>query len=108
MSSAPLRLSKETIRELRRKYPKKFPVVIETLECGLELKKRKFLVASSTTMGELLLAIRRYSELEAHQALFVYVDNTLVPTSSLVYQFWEKHAKDDCLYLQAAKENTFG
>ena len=103
-----VRLSPEKALQLRAKYPNKYPVVVET-EGDLKLLKRKFLVDESTSMGELFVAIRRQSgNLNPSEALYVFVNKGLVPTSSLVIEHWKNHNIDNCLYVEAGRENTFG
>jgi len=109
MTSEKYRLDPGRAREIRQKYPDRYPVAVENYEEDVPLRRRKFLVTGSTTMGELYGAIRRQVDgLKGHDALFTSVNYTLPPTSSLVHKHWDDHNIGECLYLRVVRENTFG
>jgi len=89
-------------------FPGKYPVVISNCGKDLPLVKRKFLVHKDTTFGQLAYVIRKHSKLPPHKAMFIYVDNTLPSSSSLVSTLFEKSHEENCLYINVNSENTFG
>ncbi len=103
-----VRISLSKASQLRTRYPDKYPVIIESIGSGIEVERRKYLASSSSTMGELMFSIRKYVSLRDHEAMFIYVNSTLVPTSALVSEIWNSHKEDECLYIEIHKENTFG
>jgi len=50
----------------------------------LDIDKRKYLVPHDFTMGQFLYIIRKRIKMEPYEALFVYIDNKLVPTAHLI------------------------
>lgn len=108
VSSQDLTITGERALALREKYPNKYPVVIKELGDGLELEKRKYLVADTTTVGQLQFAVRKYMKVEPHEAIFMYVNSTIHPTQKLVRDIWRTEHEDNCLYIKVFKENTFG
>ena len=92
---------------LKAKYPLHVPVIIDKSE--IKLKKYKFLIDNDMQMSHLIYAIRKQTELGPHEAMFIYVKNSLVQTNQIIYNIWEEYHEDDgFLYLTVSKENTFG
>ena len=63
-----------------------------------------------TTMGAFTYIIRKRLELEPHQAIFLFISNSTIPSSSsLLSEIYETHKEEDnFLYIQYTGENTFG
>lgn len=95
-------------KALMKAFPGKYPVVITNIAKELPLKKRKFLVHNGTTFGDLAFIVRKHSKLEPHQAMFMYIGNILPASSRLICSLFDEHQEDNCLYLRAHGENTFG
>ena len=92
------------------KYPDRIPVIIESNDPKIpKLSKNKYLVPKDLTIGQLLYILRRHIKLEATEAIFLFVRNTLPPTSYFVSQLYEMYRDvDGFLYLQYRSENAFG
>lgn len=74
------------------------------------LDKRKYLVPQSLTIGQFVYIIRKRIDLPPERAIFVFVNNGILPnTSSLMSQLYlEYKDADGFLYINYAGENTFG
>lgn len=99
-------------KKMLEKYPNRIPVIVEVAKnCGLKpLSKQKFLVPNELTMGQFIYVIRkRIPDFKPNQALFLFCDNVLVPTSITIESIYDEHkSDDDFLYCTVALENTFG
>lgn len=96
---------------IRSKYPDRIPVIAERLEKSdiPDLDKKKYLVPSDLTMGQFVYVIRKRIKLSADQAIFLFVNNTLVPSGTLMSQVYKDHADEDGFaYICVAGENSFG
>ena len=94
------------------KYPDRIPIICErslkSRDCPL-IDKKKYLVPRNLTIGQFLFVIRNRLKLHPETALFLFVNNTIPPTSSLIEQIYYKHKDDDdFLYLSYSQENIFG
>jgi len=55
------------------------------------------------------MVIRKQIKLEPHTALFVFVNNVLVPNSATIGSIYLEHKDNDgFLYMQYCSENAFG
>lgn len=98
---------------LLKKHPDKVPVMItRAASCKNlpDIDKNKFLVARTMSMGHMLTLVRQRIKIADTTALFVSVQNKIVPAASLnVSLAYSKYKSDDnILYLQYYGENTFG
>lgn len=93
------------------KYPDRIPVIVERLEKSEipDLDKKKYLVPSDLTIGQFVFIIRKRIKLSPDQAIFIFVNNTLPPASTLLSQIYKEHMdKDNFLYLYFSGESSFG
>ena len=96
---------------VREKYPDRVPVIIEkgSRTDIPDIDRAKFLIPSDLTLGQVVYVIRKRIKLNPEHAIFVFVNNTLPPTSALVSSIYEEHADEDgFLYIVYSGENTFG
>lgn len=98
---------------MRQKYPDRIPVWLESHESADNalppLDKKKFLVPVDFTLGQFIYVIRGRMKLKQEQALFLMVNNALVPNTSTLGQLYNEHkSQDGFLYLTVTAENTFG
>jgi len=106
----------DTFRQIRSNHPNHVPLIVETNQKDIDLKKNKFIVPSDIQASQFLYTIRKHiKNLNPSEALFLLVVNenhyqtTLVPgskTMDVIYDTY--HAQDGFLYIQLSKENTFG
>lgn len=89
------------------KYPTKIPIILE--EVGSR-KYHKYLIRDHMTVGELLYSIRLNIGIKSSDAVYIYVNNTYIPTNNEILKNIYNTNKDDdgYLYIMIAKENTFG
>lgn len=95
-----------------QKYPDRIPIICEknsrANDCP-EIDKKKYLVPFDLTIGQFMYVIRKRLKLQSEAAIFLFINGTIPPSSSLVGRIYEQHKnKDGFLYITYAKENTFG
>ena len=95
-----------------QKYPDRIPIICEknskANDCP-EIDKKKYLVPFDLTIGQFMYVIRKRLKLQSEAAIFLFINGTIPPSSSLVGHIYEQHKnKDGFLYITYAKENTFG
>lgn len=98
-------------KNMRKKYPDRVPVIVEKNNSTEtpEIYKHKYLVPNDLTMGQFIYVIRKRLKLSDSEALFIFVNNTLIPTSESISSVFNKNIDDDgFLYVKYSLENTFG
>jgi GABA(A) receptor-associated protein len=103
---------KDVSGRIRRQYPDRIPVIVERAKDSDAplLAKNKYLVPSDVTLGRLIFEVRQHLRIGSERAIFLYVNDNLLPsTQTLVSTLYttQKDA-DGFLYVQYAGENTFG
>ena len=95
---------------LKTNHSDRIPVILCRGSNGLPLLDRtKYLVPRDTTMGKFMAEIRKTLILSEFNALFLFVNDVLVPAGSIMSDVYEKHqAADGFLYISYHSENTFG
>lgn len=96
---------------IKEKYPDRIPVIVEKNKGStiMDIDKRKFLVPADLTVGQFIFVIRKRIKLSPEQAIFIFVNNTLPPTASLMSQIYKEHADEDkFLYVLYSGESVFG
>ena len=102
---------KKDATKIMKKYPDRIPVIINKLKKSdiSDIDKNKFLVPNDLTVGQFGYIIRKRIKLEPSKALFIFVNNTLPATSSIISQIYNDYkSEDDFLYMMYSGENTFG
>ena len=101
----------EAFRILKR-YPTRIPVICERAEPSdiALIDKHKYLVPVELIMGQFIFVIRRRLKLDAAKAIFMFVNNQIIPPSnaSLGELYEEYKSEDGFLYMTYSGENTFG
>ena len=95
-------------QKLRVKYPDRVPVIVESKD--IDISHKKYLVPSSHNIAQFMAMLRTQASVDNKEALFLLINNTLVPNNvqfSTVYESY-KNADDEILYIYLSKENTFG
>ncbi|KAF3335548.1 autophagy-related protein 8g-like protein [Carex littledalei] len=96
---------------IREKYPDRVPVIVEKADRSdvPNIDKKKYLVPSDLTLGQFVYVIRKRINLSAEKAIFMFVDNVLPPTGTIISKLYEdKKDADGFLYFIYSGENTFG
>ena len=98
--------------KIRNKFPERIPTIVErSSQCKNipEIDKQKFLVPRDLTIGQFIYIIRKRLILPPEKALFIFINNTLPVSGSLMSELYAYHAdKDGFLYVTYTGENTFG
>jgi GABA(A) receptor-associated protein len=96
---------------IRTKYPSKIPIIVEKNKKSSipDLDKSKFLVPADLTVGQFIFVVRKRIKLGSEQGLYIFVNNSIPPTASLLSMVYEANKdKDGFLYITYSGENTFG
>ena len=74
-----------------------------------DIDKKKYLVPADLTVGQFIYVIRKRIKLPPEKAIFIFVDNVIPPTASLMSAVYEVQKDEDgFLYVTYSGENTFG
>lgn len=107
-----LNVKKDEALRVRSRYPDRVPVlVIKSENCNEigEIDKKKYLVPKDLTLGQFIYIIRKRLTLKAEKALFVFVNNTMFPTSTYLSELYENNKDENgFLIVTYSGENTFG
>lgn len=99
-------------QRLKERYPDKIPIIVEKSEHSFlpELKQSKYLFPDNKTVGDFMRHLRTSIELDSSQAMFLFVNNTHIPSMNEIFKnVYAKHSdKDGFLYITYTSENTFG
>lgn len=107
----PLQKRKDEAEKILQKYPDRVPIIVEKFPGSdiPEIDKKKYLVPSDLTVGQFVYVVRKRIKLLPEQAIYLFVNNTLPPTSSLISQVYKEHKDaDNFLYFLYSGESTFG
>jgi len=101
----------ESLRVLT-KYPDRKPIICEKSRQQRDLPdidKRKYLVPNDLTIAQFMYVIRNRMKLRPEEALFLFVNDQMVSGAAIIGHIYEyQKDPDGFLYIQYAKENTFG
>ncbi len=102
----------EESKRILNKFDDRIPIIVQkAANCKniAKIDKRKYLVPKTLTLGQLIYVIRKRIKLDASQALFIFINNNLLPTSTLIYEIYKKNKDNDgFLYVYYSSEETFG
>ena len=94
------------------KYPNRIPIIceIDLKNNGvINLKKIKYLVPDSLTVGQFVFVLRKQITLKAEETVFIMINNVIPPTAALMSQVYNEHKDaDGFLYGKLLRENTYG
>ncbi|KGN45068.1 autophagy-related protein 8i [Cucumis sativus] len=97
--------------EVLAKYPDRIPVIVERYgKCELpEMEKKKYLIPRDMSVGQFIHVLSTRLHLAPGKALFVFVNNTLPQTASLMSTVYDSYKDGDgFLYMCYSSEKTFG
>jgi GABA(A) receptor-associated protein len=96
------------------KHPDKVPVYIKVADeekSVPDLDRHCYLINRDMTVGQVVYIIRKRIKLSSKMAIFVFVDNGILPpTSALIGEVYSEHRDpiDALLYVTYRAEKTFG
>ena len=99
--------------KIKIKYPDRIPVIVDC-EKSTKLKnpnftQNKFLVPKDITMSQFIFVLRRRIKLEAYQALYCMINNSIPVASDTMETIFQQYKSEDgFLYITYSLENTFG
>ena len=100
----------ETLK-IMKKYEDRIPIIVErSARTDLPDVENKYLVPNHLTIGQFIFtALRTHLKLEMIIALFIFVNDTIPPTSASIKDVYDEHKDEDgFLYITYAGENTLG
>lgn len=100
----------ESLR-IKNKYPTRIPIICEKNSQSdvPDLDKNKYLVPPDLTVGQFLYVIRKRIKLTPEKGLFLFIDNTIPPSSEIISKIYKDYQNEDgFLYIIYSGENTFG
>ena len=112
-SSTPFNKRVEESTQIMKKYPGRYPFIIERSSSSRGTipvcSKIKYLIPGDITVGQLLAIIRRNMNLAPDIAIFIFCNNTLPSTNTLICELYNIHKEDDGFaYITYTGESTFG
>lgn len=97
---------------IRNKYPERVPIIVERDNRSTDIPqidKHKYLVPRELTVGQFVYVIRKRIKLAPEKAIFLFVNNKIPPTCSLLGNIDEQERdSDNFVYFLYSGENTFG
>lgn len=100
------------IDKLKEKYPGKIPIFVTKSPNSPDIPditKHRFLAPSDLRLSQFIWVIRKQIQLPPEKALFIFVNNTLPTSSSLLSELYSLHkSQDGALRMSYTSENTFG
>jgi GABA(A) receptor-associated protein len=103
-------MNKEAER-LLQKYPDRVPVIVNKGD-GVDipnLENKNFIVPKKITCGEFLYLLRKRMNLAPEKALFIFFNNQLVATHTVMSVVYDMYKNEDgILYGYYSTESTFG
>lgn len=103
---------KEESTRIKEKYSDKIPVILEKSSNSNipQINKHKFLLTKDLTIGQFMYIIRQQIKLDSSQAIFLFVDNSTIPsTVKTIGNVYNDNAdKDGFLYITYSAEQMFG
>lgn len=98
-------------QRMREKFPNRVPVIVERApRTDIPLiDKKKYLVPSDLTIGQFIFVVRKRLSLPPEKALFLFCENSLPTTNTLMREIYSHYAaKDGFLYCVYSSESAFG
>ena len=106
-------VTKSEAEKIRAKYPDRVPVIVKKSPNSSDtpdIDKHKYLVPNDLTVGQFQYVLRKRLKLSPDKALFIFVNNSVPPTSALMSTIYDD-ARDEntkFLFVVYSLESTFG
>lgn len=103
----------ERLEEANRaleKYPNRIPIIIEPgTKTVIDISRKKYLVPYEISVGQFMHIIRQRMKLDPSEAIFLFCNGKLAPTSKILSEIYETDQNNDkFLYFKYCNESTFG
>jgi GABA(A) receptor-associated protein len=97
---------------IMEKYPNRVAVICERVRITdiPLIDKNKYLVPGDLSIGQFMHVIRQRLKLNAAKAIFLFINNSMIPPSSMsLGEIYNEYKNEDgFLYITYSGENTFG
>jgi GABA(A) receptor-associated protein len=96
---------------IKAKYPNRIPVIVEKQPGSdiQDIEKRKYLIPVDITVAHFLTVIRKRIKLKPKEAIFLFINGNIPPTSELMSNIYAKEKDLDLfLYVYFCGENVYG
>lgn len=94
---------------IKRRYPNRVPIIVNTGKGVPKLDKQKYLVPRDLKACEFMCVIRKRITLSAEKSLYMFFNKKMVVSSAMMGKVYEDNKSDDqFLYVHICIENTFG
>jgi len=99
----------EVARKILASYPDRVPVIVETKNKELFIKKKKFLAPDGISVAKFIQEVRKHITIGAYDGLYLFVGDTLLSPGGMMSSIYKRHKDDDgFLYITISKESSFG
>lgn len=99
----------EEYNRIKKKHPRRIPIIIEPISKNVVFDKNKFLVEDDLTLGQFIFILKKRVNMNEKNALFLMFNDNFFPISTLMSEIWDIEKDDDnFLYGTFMVENTFG
>jgi len=97
-------------KRILEKYPDRVPVICERITNNVpQVDRKKYLCPGDLSLANFMYVIRKRMNLSSEKALYLFINNKLVPCSQLLGSIYEAEKNEDgFLYINYAGESTFG
>jgi len=98
--------------KIMQKFPERIPIICEKniySKNAPDIDKKKYLVPKDLTVGQFMHVIRKRINMDASQALFIFINGNIPTNSELLATCYDKYRNlDGFLYIIYDVENIFG
>ena len=105
---------KEESDKILKKYDDRYPIIVaksndKNAASIPNIDKMKFLVPGDLTIAQFMYVIRKRVKLSPEQALWIFTNHGIPPTSQSIMSIYQTHKDEDgFLYLIYSGDNVFG
>jgi hypothetical protein len=94
---------------IKENFTEKIPIILIIDNKIENITKTKYLIPCTLNMAQLQKCIRNFIKIKSHEAIFLFINNKLVPSTTLMQEIYDTYKDPDgFLYINVALESTFG
>ena len=92
------------------KYPDRVPIICERITNNVpQVDRKKYLCPGDLSLANFMYVIRKRMNLSPEKSLYLFVNDKMIPCSSLLASIYDSEKSDDgFLYINYGGESTFG
>jgi GABA(A) receptor-associated protein len=109
--SQPIEKRREMSSNIITKYQNRCPIIVGKKDGSTvnEIEKKKYICPREINLAQFTYVIRKKINLKPEQAIFLFINNNVLPSSELMGTIYQEHKDTDgFLYVTYCLENTFG